>query len=419
MKQIAVQLFAGAEILIFTLCAVWMLRLIPRQRQSSLWVRTISWLGFAALSVLLPNLGKNDIFTITVLTLYYLALGWFLYHKSRMGLLYQTIYMISMYATQMIAIFLTVQLLDILNLTYPDSYYMVSFFKTVLLMMILGVLRGILRRRYVKDQKNLKIRGAILVPLISIILIFLYLISGEVFFARCGYGWLIMYCCLILVMNAYYVYFWYDVAANQALKHKLELMQQQNELTHQYYADLEENYNRSRKVIHDIRNHIQVLEESQKLDKVQDYMSDVHEMLNSLGLRFYSENRMLNIVLNHKLKHLPAEQVECRMGGVNLNFLSDMDITTIFANLLDNVLEAGENRKEFWLEIYGEQIQDFTLIRISNPCSGQYEPGSSEKQGHEGIGLENVRQAVEKYHGELNIRHQENIFSVILMFPGQ
>lgn len=411
--------FVALEIAVFTLCAVWMLHLMPRKRESSLWVRIVGWCIFDVLSIMLPNLGQNDSFTMAVLIPYYLALGWFLYHKSRMGLLYQMIYMLSMYATQMIGIFLTIQLCDMLNLAYPMSYYMLSFFKSLFLLMLIGVLRGILRKRYVADQKGLKIRGVVLVPLISIVLIFFYLIAGEIFFVRYGYEWLIVYCILILVINVYYVYFWYDVAANQALKHKLELTQQQNELTHQYYADLEENYNQSRKIIHDIRNHIHMLEESQKLEKVQAYMTDVHKMLNSLGLRFYSENRMLNIVLNHKLKHLSSEQVECHMGGISLNFLSDMDITTIFANLLDNAVEAGENRKDFWVEICGEQIQDFTVIKLSNPCSGQYEPGRSEKKGHEGVGLENVRQALEKYHGELNIRQQDNVFSVTIMFPGQ
>ena len=79
-------------------------------------------------------------------------------------------------------------------------------------------------------------------------------------------------------------------------------MKQQNELTHQYYEDMENNYNRSRRIIHDIRNHLNMLEQSAKTDNT-DYFEDVHGMLKfSLGLKFYSDNRMLNMILKRQIK---------------------------------------------------------------------------------------------------------------------
>lgn len=223
---------------------------------------------------------------------------------------------------------------------------------------------------------------------------------------------------LLLVINIYCLYVWYDLAENRELKHKVELMKQQNELTHQYYEDMENNYNRSRRIIHDIRNHLNMLEQSAKTDAAG-YFEDVHGMLNSLGLKFYSDNRMLNMILNDKLKKLEPGQAECNMGGISLDFLADMDVTTIFANLLDNAIEAGENKKNFWIKIRGEQIQDYTVVKIWNPSSEVYAPGRSGKQGHEGIGLENVRHTVEKYHGALNIETKDGIFSVTAVFPGE
>ncbi|MDE7067770.1 MAG: ATP-binding protein, partial [Schaedlerella arabinosiphila] len=45
--------------------------------------------------------------------------------------------------------------------------------------------------------------------------------------------------------------------------------------------------------------------------------------------------------------------------------------------------------------------------------------GLSSKPGHEGLGLQNVRQALEKYQGEMEIRKEEGIFSVTLLFAVQ
>lgn len=95
-----------------------------------------------------------------------------------------------------------------------------------------------------------------------------------------------------------------------------------------------------------------------------------------------------------------------------------MDITTIFANLLDNALEAGEGQEGFWLKLRGEQIQDFTVVRVWNCCRAGYIPGCSNKKGHEGLGLENAGQAVRKYHGEMKIEYKDSVFAVTVVFPG-
>ena len=160
-----------------------------------------------------------------------------------------------------------------------------------------------------------------------------------------------------------------------------------------------------------------MLEQSQKIAEYQDYVDDVHQMLNALGMTYYTDNRMLNMILNDKLKQLDQEKFQCSLMGVRLDFLSEMDTTTIFANLLDNALDAGKDNEQFWLHLQGEQIQNFCVIKMSNTTKGTYTPGKSSKTGHDGIGLENVRNAVEKYHGEMQTDQRGEVFSVTLLFP--
>ena len=61
-------------------------------------------------------------------------------------------------------------------------------------------------------------------------------------------------------------------------------------------------------------------------------------------------------------------------------------------------------------------IQDFTIVKISNPLFVPYREGKSAKKGHEGIGLQNVRQAVEKYGGQMEIQTDGKVFSVTVLF---
>lgn len=406
------------SMLFYTFCAVWFLWAGEFEPRGPRWVRVLLWVVYGFLNWFVPNMWLNDTITMIVLCAYYMAVGWFFYHRSRNWLLYQVFFYMATYAAQIIGIFLVIRLSQWIAMDAIVRSYGFLIMKVLLIIIITAGLRFLVKKRGVSDRKNLKVKGMMLVPIISFALIFLYMGAGEIFFIRYGYEWIIVYCVLLLIINGWCVYVWHDVAANRELKHRIELMEQQNELTHQYYEEMEKNYNRSRKIIHDIRNHLHALEQSAKMEDSR-YFEDVHGMLNSLGLKFYSENKMLNIILNDKLKKLSPEQVECSLGGVSLDFVSDMDMTTIFANLLDNAVEAREGNPSFWVKIRGEQIQDFTVIKIWNPALKTYEPGQSGKTGHEGIGLSNVRQAMGRYHGELKIECKDNIFSVTLVFPGQ
>ena len=417
MSAVAVFLMV-LSMLFYTFCAVWFLWAGEFEPRGPRWVRVLLWIVYGFLNWFVPNMWLNDTITMIVLCAYYMAVGWFFYHRSRNWLLYQVFFYMATYAAQIIGIFLVIRLSQWIAMDSIVMSYGFLIMKVLLIIIITAGLRFLVKKRGVSDRKNLKVKGMMLVPIISFALIFLYMGAGEIFFVRYGYEWIIVYCILLLIINGWCIYVWHDVAANRELKHRIELMEQQNELTHQYYEEMEKNYNRSRKIIHDIRNHLHALEQSAKMEDSR-YFEDVHGMLNSLGLKFYSDNKMLNIILNDKLKKFSPEQVECNLGGISLDFVSDMDMTTIFANLLDNAVEAREGNPSFWVKIRGEQIQDFTVIKIWNPALRTYEPGQSGKTGHEGIGLSNVRQAMGRYHGELKIECKDNIFSVTLVFPGQ
>lgn len=423
MPTIADWVFAFLDIACLTFCSAYLVILLPHDKKTAQnrillrIARSAAWIIFASLTVMPQRIWQNDAVTMVMITSYYIFVGYLLYHHNRTGILYQVGFMFCMYATQLIAILIAAKLCEVYSLEYKTFVYMMILLKACFLIAVIFVMRMLIRKRYMTLQPQFKIRGMLLVPVISAVLIFLFTVSSDVFLMRFGHEWLVVYCALTLVINLYCLYFWYDVSKTQELKHKLELMRQQNELTHQFYADLKANYAKSRKVIHDIRNHLQMLEQSQKIAEYQDYVDDVHQMLNALGMTYYTDNRMLNMILNDKLKQLDQEKFQCSLMGVRLDFLSEMDTTTIFANLLDNALDAGKDNEQFWLQLQGEQIQDFCVIKMSNTTKGTYTPGKSSKTGHDGIGLENVRNAVEKYHGEMQTDQRGEVFSVTLLFP--
>lgn len=417
MDTVIAYVISGIDMVILIGCALSIMHVVPGNVEAKRWKKVIAWVIYGVLAWGLPRFIRWDPATVVGLTLWSLLMAYLLYFRNSLGMVCQVIYNVLLVAAQYLGSLVASGIYSVFPLDNQIFFYLFMILRWIFQIGATFALWEVVRKRFT-DMKHMKMRGMALVPIFSLVLFFLYVISGEVFFVRYGTGWLIVFTVLLVALNLYCLYFWYDVEKNREFKHRLELMQQQKDMTVQYYEEMERNYNESRRIIHDIRNHLHAIEQKYKIED-REYIEDVHDMLNSMGMKFYTENKMLNIVLNDKLKAIPVEQVDCNLGGIGLEFISDIDITTIFANLLVNAVEAGTGHKDFWIKIRGEEIQDFTIVKISNPLFVPYKEGRSAKAGHEGIGLQNVRQAVEKYDGQMEIQTEEDIFSVTILFANK
>ena len=102
-----------------------------------------------------------------------------------------------------------------------------------------------------------------------------------------------------------------------------------------------------------------------------------------------------------------------------------MDLLTIFANLIDNAIDAcqslPQNQRKIELRIHS---YDGKLIAsIENHYQGKCpeDPTKSfctSKEGHMGIGLANVQEIVNRYDGELEILTESQTFLVrLILYP--
>lgn len=106
-----------------------------------------------------------------------------------------------------------------------------------------------------------------------------------------------------------------------------------------------------------------------------------------------------------------------------MEFLSDMDTTTIFSNLLDNAIDACMelDRSVKRIEVVLCQKMGLLALRMTNTCQAAADLSPrqwhSTKKDHMGIGLSNVRKTVEKYHGVVSVRTKEELFQVSVTIP--
>ena len=233
---------------------------------------------------------------------------------------------------------------------------------------------------------------------------------------------------LFLLLDLYLTYLINRISKAYKTEKELELLTQQSTLQLNAYNKLNEKYIASRKVIHDVRKHIASLEgliNTNKADEAGKYRDMLNIELNKLMPRFECENAILTVVINNKLETADNMKVDFKVNAeyTEVNFISNLDITAIFSNLLDNAFEACAElpeekrhvtlsiaRRNYFVFIYVEN----TFAKVNQDVKKRYR---STKKGHQGIGMSNIKSACEKYNGNFNAHTENDMFITEILIP--
>lgn len=230
----------------------------------------------------------------------------------------------------------------------------------------------------------------------------------------------------ILIADLYFSYFARFVEENSQLKIKLKLLEQQSTLQYEFYEDQEEKYNESIKILHDVNKHLNLIEslyEAKEHDTAITYAREIGQMLMPLSLEDYTNNPILNVLLNDKKRIACLHSIEFNLeiGAVDLSFMEPIEVTTVFGNLLDNAIEACDmvpnNR---FIDMKLDKYNEFIVINITNrtmPIEKWYlgKPVSRKGKNH-GIGLLNVENIIKKYDGSMVLEEVNKKFSCKIIF---
>ena len=265
----------------------------------------------------------------------------------------------------------------------------------------------------------------LILPVFSIIFLLSMWESSVLYFQMKGFGLYVLNAILLIIVNLYFIYLFGYVFKARNLERDLKVYREKNEIQFRYYEKLEKKYQESRKMIHDMKNHLQAVEElygSGETERGSKYVKGMYHLLNSYGEKYYSDNKMLNIILNDKFTQAERDGVRTKamMGEADLSFMSDLDITTIFANLLDNALYASRQVKNSDITIKMDTFNEFIVVSIQNSAVQPHKIEYSQKrnrEGNMGLRLVNVRQKLEKYHGTLQTEQNGGEFQVNITIP--
>lgn len=185
----------------------------------------------------------------------------------------------------------------------------------------------------------------------------------------------------------------------------------------EYYNRLREIDKETRKFRHDIQNHVQVilnLMKEEKNNQARIYIEDVSQHIEDIKPVINSGNGIIDTILNEKLGRCKERDIALKIKGIihAPMLINDYDICTIFANALDNAIEACEKMEtNRWIEVSIGLHQNFLTVLISNSIAGPVSQRSKKQdRKNHGFGLQNLTECVERNNGVVRRRMDKDKF---------
>ncbi len=269
---------------------------------------------------------------------------------------------------------------------------------------------------FIDNKSWLLIDIICLAPLISIFSVIIYTPFGKQYQV-----YFIAFACIITSLGMILLI---EYIVNSVKVH----MENNNlRLEYSYYKELEESQLETRKMRHDMNNHLSIINSfimDENLPEARNYLHSLSDKFH-VSNREFCKNSIVNAVINTKYNLASKNEIDC-FFNIDINSIipiDDIDLCSIFANTLDNAVEASQkitdpSKRKITVKArcdkgyfsYCIVNHIYAYITVSK---GIYLTDKPDQKMH-GYGIENVRDIVKKYNGIMEISHTENEFSVLI-----
>ena len=264
-------------------------------------------------------------------------------------------------------------------------------------------------------------------PLFTIISILAMIVKLDVFRSEQQGSILISLACGLLIMNVMTFWLINDIMKREVQITENRLFREQVKNETEMYHSISENYEKQRKKVHEFKNHmscIMALAQNNEYEKLKEYLGTMQaDIMQDMDL-IDTNHTLINAILNSKY-------YEAKQKGITFVFkvndlskvkLADEDIVVILSNLLNNAFEACETCEEKIIRLKFIQEENQIIIAVANTFKtvpirdgDTFQTSKVENKEIHGIGIENIKDAVEKYQGMYAITCEDNYFKFSIL----
>lgn len=209
---------------------------------------------------------------------------------------------------------------------------------------------------------------------------------------------------------------------------ELKTIQHQEEQDKKYFEVIDQSNKEMRVLAHDMKNHLTQIRNLDNVNDVQKYIDGLMPDLDKFSYTGISKNKMLDLILSKYITLCESKNIKIEIDSktANLSYIDDVDLSTLMNNLLDNAVEAAEQAKNGYIQIYifsKNDLYDGLIIRnscVNSPetSSGELKTTKRNKKLH-GIGVRSIKKIIKKYNAlyDWKFDKSKNIFETDIVFP--
>lgn len=213
-------------------------------------------------------------------------------------------------------------------------------------------------------------------------------------------------------------------------KTKNELMKNKLDMQYEHYLSVQESHMKVKKLYHDINNHICCIDNLKNNNKeVSEYINNLKDEIKSFKDNYNTGNMILDIIINEKSDICSKKGIKfiCDINFSKVDFIKPIDVSSIFANILDNAIEACDKIHdediEKYIRIKGTISKAYFVIKCENSKVNNIKfkknklvTDKMDKFVH-GIGTQSIKSSLDKYDGELLFEDEKDKFILNLYIP--
>jgi len=196
----------------------------------------------------------------------------------------------------------------------------------------------------------------------------------------------------------------------------------------EYLKNVDIQYQRTRELWHDLKNHIGVLEilaRENHTAELGDYLSSFRRDVEGRMIPMQTGCAAVDALLGDKCYQAGRKGIRISLDMCSLSdmTLEASELCAILGNLLDNALEACDRLpRKGRIRISMKQLEDFYYLTVANPSEeprqeeGRYISHKKEWEngvGH-GLGLRSVERIAHQYGGSLVTAYEEGEFKAVV-----
>lgn len=303
---------------------------------------------------------------------------------------------------------------------YGDSFSLIIV--EILSLVIANLLKKFKGLSYDTNIPGAFLITAVFVPAISVsIEIFLFMqsdLSDAVYTIS-------LICVLLLNFLVFYLYDSIAKAFNGKIQAEVS---QQKKLYYQNQAKIiQQSYESTRQLRHDMKNYTIALSElikNNENEKASEYIESISGALEPA--KTYCETGILSVDSIVNYKFTTAEEAGIAVNSeIAIPYDLDLpsnDLVAILGNLLDNAIEASSKAENKYINFRIEYDKGTIIIVLINSFDGNlnvegniYKTTKQDDSAMHGIGLRSIKSVIDKYNGEMKISHTDNEFSVKIL----